>query len=415
MDDQSPSSPESLEPGVTGAITLQRLLLMGIIVRLFVDTGVQIFSPFLSVIAAGVGVSIVTLGVLNSLRSLMGLAAPGFGSITSNVGYRWVLRLLLLLGAAGMFLFSFSTNMLSLIVAMIIMGLGIFSFASLLQAYMSAFIPYRNRARGLGAVEVSWALAGIVGLSISGLLIQRFDWRAPFWFLGAGLLVAFFIFGALPRTKRRPRGKKKPIKLPNLRHLFRQLRELVRFESNKKSAWGAVLVGALMVFGMVTLGMVYGTWLGEEYGLTPAQIGLVALVLGLADLSAIAAVSTLGDRIGKRRFVLVSVACSVIAYLLLPVLNTALYAAIFGIILTRITFEGGMVGNISLLSEQIPLQRAKVLTVASAAVTIGVALGNLVGPSSYSSWGIGAIGFVSAASALLATIIVFRWVKEGEE
>jgi predicted MFS family arabinose efflux permease len=175
-----------------------------------------------------------------------------------------------------------------------------------------------------------------------------------------------------------------------------------------------VLVVVLIVFGMVTLGMVYGTWLGEEYGLTPAQLGLVALILGVADLSAVVAVSTLGDRIGKRRFVLVSVACSVIAYLLLPVLNVHLYAAVVGLILTRITFEAGMVGNISLLSEQIPLQRAKVLTVASAAVTIGVASGNLVGPSTYSTWGISAIGLISACSALLATIIVFRWVKEDE-
>lgn len=415
MDDQSPSPPESLEPDVTGEITLRRLFITGITARFFVDTGVQIFSPFLSVIAAGLGISIIALGALNSLRSLMGLAAPGFGSLTDSVGYRRILRLLLLFGAAGMFIFSFSRNMLMLVVAMIIMGLGIFSFASILQAYMSAFIPYSSRSRGLGLVEVSWALAGIFGLSISGLLIQRFDWRAPFWFLGTGLLISFFIFGALPGTKRKPKGEKRPLKIPSIHHLSGQLRELVRFESNKKSAWGAVLVGALMVFGMVTLGMVYGTWLGEEYGLTPAQIGLVALVLGIADLSAIAAVSTLGDRIGKRRFVLVSVACSVIAYLLLPVLNVFLYAAVVGIVLTRITFEAGMVGNISLLSEQIPMQRAKVLTVGSAAVTLGVALGNLVGPSSYSTWGISAIGLISACSALLATIIVFRWVKEGEE
>ena len=394
---------------------MRRLIGMSIVVRLFVDTGIQIFAPYISVIARGVGISVVTLGALNSVRSLMGLLAPGFGSLTGNVGYRKVLRLMLLLGAAGMFIFSFSTNMLMLILAMVVMGLGIFSFASILQAYMSAFIPYRSRARGLGVVEVSWALAGIIGLSISGLLIQRFDWRAPFWFLGTGLLVSFFIFGALPRTQQKAKGDRKSFKIPQPRRVWRQIQDLFKFETNAVSAWGSVLVGALMVFGMVNLGMTYGTWLGQEYGLNAAQIGLVALVLGLADLTAIAVVSTFGDRIGKRRLLLINVSGSVVAYLLLPVLNIYLATVILAIILTRFTFEAAMVSNISVLSEQIPMQRAKVLTVGSAAVTLGVALGNIVGPSSYSTWGITAIGIISSASVLAAAVIVVRWVKEGNE
>lgn len=415
MGDQPSTSQEPTQPLDDGSITLRRLLVISIIVRLFIDTSLQIFSPYLAVIAAGLGISIVLLGALNSIRSLMGLTAPGFASLTNKVGYRRVLRLLLLLSSAGMFLFSFSTHPLLLVVSMVIMGLGIFSFAPILQAYISAFIPYRSRARGLGMVEVSWALAGIVGLSISGLLIQRFDWRAPFWFLGTGLLIAFFIFGALPRTQHRVKQNRQRFKIPDIRQLLSQIRELFHFEFNVRSSWGAVLVGALIVFAMVNLGMTYGTWLGQEYGLNPAQIGLVALILGLGDLTAIAFVSTFGDRIGKRRLVLISVSFSVIAYLLLPVLNIYLYAAILGILLTRITFEAGMVSNISVLSEQIPMQRAKVLTVGSAAVTVGVALGNLVGPSAYSRWGIPSIGIISAVTAFIAAFIVFRWVKEGAD
>ena len=87
-------------------------------------------------------------------------------------------------------------------------------------------------------------------------------------------------------------------------------------------------------------------------------------------------------------------------------------AAIF---LARFAFESGMVSNISLLSEQIPTERAKVLTIGSAAITAGVAAGNLVGPTLFSTWRVQAIGLISAAGAFLAVIILLRWVREGVE
>lgn len=413
MDKKTSPVPHSQESHLFGTDSMRRLSAVGITIRLFVDTGVQIFAPFLSVIAAGLGISIIALGALNSLRSLMGLAGPGFGSLTDNIGYRNVLRLQLLLGSAGMFLFSFSQNIFTLLVAVIIMGLGLLSFAAILQAYMSAFIPYQNRARGLGSVELAWALAGIIGLSISGLLIQRFDWRAPFWFLGTGLLIAFFFVGKLPGTDRASGDVKVTVRIPDRHQLAQKLRDLVRIDHNVQSAWGAILVSGLLVFAMVNLGMTYGAWFDREYGLNAAQLGLVALVLGLADLAAIVFVTLSGDRIGKHRLVLASTICSVFAYLLLPMLNAYFFAAIGGLILARLTFEAGMVGNISLLSEQVPSQRAKVLTLSSACVTIGVALGNLTGPMSYSTWGVSTVGLISALAAILASVILFRWVTEG--
>ena len=413
MDERASPVPDSLESRSSSFLSLRRLLLIGIFTRLFVDTGIQIFAPFLSIVAAGLGISIITLGALISLRSLMGLAGPGFGSLTNSFGYRNVLRLLLLLGSAGMFIFSFSQNMLMLVAATILMGLGLFSFASILQAYMSAFIPYRNRARGLGTVEVSWALAGIIGLFVSGLLIQRFDWRVPFWLLGAGLLISFLIVGSLPGTDRTAKGLKPAVTVPNLRQLVQKLQDMVKIEENVRSAWGAILVAGLVVFAMVNLGMIYGTWLGSEYGLNAAQLGLVALTLGLADLTAIAFVSISGDRIGKHRLTLASTICSIAAYLLVPILNINLFAAIGGLLFARLTFEASMVSNILLLSEQVPTHRVKVLTLSSACVTIGVALGSIVGPIFYTTWGVIAIGLISAVAAFLASVILYRWVTEG--
>lgn len=410
-----PSSPPSSDatsyPPV--AITTTRLIAMGIAVRLVIDTGIQIFGPFLSPIAAGLGISIVTLGALNSLRSLMGLAGPGFGSLAASRGYRKTMRLQLLLGAAGVFIFSFSSDVWLAAVGMILMGLGIFSIAAILQAYMSAHIPYEERARGLGTVEYAWALAGILGLSLAGLLMDRFGWRAPFWLIGTGLLIAFFVFRALPAAH--PKSEETQVKKAplNLRRWLAQLRDLVKLDENARSAWGAIIAGALSVFAVANVSIIFGTWLGSEYDLSTSQLGLVALILGLADLTGAVFVSRFGDRLGKYRVVLGSTAGAFIAYLLLPVLNFQLVAAVLGLVLTRFFFETSIVGNISLLSEQAPTMRAKVLTLASAAVTLGVAASSLTGPVIYSNWGVLGIGLVSAVAVLIAAALIFRLVSEG--
>ena len=198
-----------------------------------------------------------------------------------------------------------------------------------------------------------------------------------------------------------------------MRRWLAQLRELVKLDQNVGSTWGAIIAGGLSVFAVTNISIIFGTWLGREYGLNAAQLGLVALILGLADLSGVIFVSTSADRLGKYRVVLFSTAGAVIAYLLLPVLNFRLVAAVIGLVLTRFFFEVSIVVNISLLSEQVPNQRAKVLTLASAIVTLGVAAASLSGPFVYSTWGVAGLGLISAAAVLLATLLIIRQVSEG--
>jgi predicted MFS family arabinose efflux permease len=160
------------------------------------------------------------------------------------------------------------------------------------------------------------------------------------------------------------------------------------------------------------MAIVFGTWLIREYGLTTAQIGLVAMVLGLSELTGSVLVSLVGDRLGKYRTVRASTAATVIAYSLLPFLNVGLTMVIIGLIVWRFTFEVAMVANISLLSEQIPTQRAKVLTLGSAAVTVGAAMASISGPFAYSTWGVYGVAFISAGASLAATILVLNRVSE---
>ncbi len=88
------------------ALSLPRLLGMGLGTRMVIDTSVQIFGPFLELIARGMGISIITLGWLNGLRNMMGLATPLVGVLADRIGYRVVMRVSLWMGGGGLILFA---------------------------------------------------------------------------------------------------------------------------------------------------------------------------------------------------------------------------------------------------------------------------------------------------------------------
>lgn len=390
-------------------VSLKRLVLLGIAARLLVDTGVQIFNPFLAIIAAGLGTNVVVMGRLVSLRSIMGLVAPALGTLADRLGYRLFMRLALLLGAAGLLLVGVSSTVWLAAVGMCVMGIGMAAFTPTLQAYLSDHLSYARRARGLATVEYSWALAGILGLSLAGFLIEATSWRVPFFLLSGGMVVAWYMFGRLPkdsRTQKTAASDRVDLRLTD------NIREFFHLGDNARSAWSSIAALALVFFASNQIILMHGAWLEREYSLTAAQLGTVALLLGLADLSGSVLVSLIGDRIGKRRSLLGAVGLSCVAYAILPMANVGIVAVIVGLALTRFSFEMSVVSMLPLLSEQVPSQRAKLLTMGIATSLVGVAVGGVLAPWLYTNYGVLGLGSVSTVSAAGALVIVWFLVDE---
>ncbi len=135
---------------------------------------------------------------------------------------------------------------------------------------------------------------------------------------------------------------------------------------NARSAYSTLFAGVLTYLAAFQIMLIYGTWLDQQYHLNAGQLGLVALILGLFDLTASVTVSLFTDRIGKKRSVLIGNLGALLGYLLLPWLNTTIFLTVLGIALARGSFEFAIVSHFSLLSEQVPLQRGKVMTLGAA-------------------------------------------------
>lgn len=388
------------------------LMTVSVLTRLLVNTANQLFTPFLTIIAAGLGTDVITLGRLLGLRSSMAVFAPLFGSLADRWGYRLIMRLELLIGIGGLLLVGSSTHLWMTVVGMVWLGVGFYAFVPTLRAYLAEQLPYARRARGFGILEYSWALSGIVGLFVMGQVIAVAGWRAPFYVLAVGLVVAWVVFAELPPTGRSHPGGSTTSSHPRQTHWRTQFWQFFRLTENRTSAWGAILAGTVANFGMLHISVIYGGWLATEYKLSAEQLGTVALVIGCADLCGSGLASIVADRFGKRRGVLFGWGGAFLVMVLLPWLDRNLLWAVGTLVLLRASSEFGIICHMSLVSGQSTTQRGKVMTLSFAAGVVGGTLASFTGPPAYTAYGVWGLGPVAALALAVAIGMMLIWVKE---
>ena len=414
--------------------------------RLVVDTSIQLFYSFMQTIALGMALDVVVLGRLLSLRSAVGLSAPLFGSAADRYGYLHIMRLSLVLSAAGTFLLGSGAGFWSVLAGMILSGVGLTGFLPTVHAYISAQLPFAKRARGIGILEYSWALAGIFGLSLMGLLFDRFNWQLPFFVLGTAMLAGWALLGFLPKASRgsepAPTGASEetvpapaavasvkggpkeavekgvesslsPHSSPLAPRILLRIADLFDLGPNRRSAYTIICANCLFLFSQGHVLIAHGLWLQTEYGLSPSALGLVALFQGAADLVGAVLVSLITDRIGKKRSFQAGILGSILVYISLPIVNVGLRPVIVALVLLRFAFEYGLVSAIALISEQAPDRRGKVISLAVAFNLLGATLTGFTGPWMYTHFGVWGLGPVSAGCTLAAFILLTVWGRES--
>ena len=424
----------------------RHLLAACIATRLVVDTSIQLFYSFMQTIALGMALDVVVLGRLLSVRSAVGLSAPLFGSAADRYGYLRIMRLSLVLSAAGTFLLGSGAGFWSVLAGMILSGVGLTGFLPTVHAYISGQLPFAQRARGIGILEYSWALAGIFGLSLMGLLFDRFSWQLPFIVLGTAMLAGWALLGFLPKASRgaepAPAGASEetvpasaavasvkggpkealekgvesslsPHSSPLAPRILLRIAALFDLGPNRRSAYTIIGANCLFLFSQGHVLIAHGVWLQTEYGLTPSALGLVALYQGAADLCGSILVSLIADQVGKKRSFQAGILGSMLVYISLPIINVGLLPVIVVLVLLRFTFEYGLVSAIALVSEQAPDRRGKVISLAVAINLLGITLTGFTGPWMYTHFGVWGLGPVSAVCTLAAFILLTVWGRES--
>ena len=375
-------------------IGIRQFIIVALITRTVTDTSVQMFYTFAPIMAVGLGLSAVQFGQLITLRSVMGLTAPFFGEWAERSGYRIVMVVGLVLATLGLLVFGFGNGLIFAIVGAILLGIGVSVFTPTLQAYASDRLPDEARARGMSIIEYAYAFAAILGLFLVGQLIELVNWRAPFIALGVVVLLASLFFGRSIDQSSAPQHNT-------------DLRNLLVIRHNARGAWGMIVATALCAFSALHTIVAHGTWLFTEYELNSAELGVVALLMGIFALGGSVLVSVILDRIGRKRGLIVGGFVTAGAFASLFILNqNSFYLAVAGLLIANFMFEFTIVSALIVTSEQAPAQRAKVTTISAAIGTLGVGLAGLTSPVAFETFGVIGLSIPSALGFVAVALIV---------
>jgi MFS transporter, DHA1 family, inner membrane transport protein len=363
--------------------------------RLVLNTARRFAYPFAPVLSRGLGVSLTAVTSMIAVNQATGVIGMVFGPVADRFGYRLMMMAGLGLLVIGMFTANFLPFYGVVMVALFLAGLGKTVFDPAVQAYIGERVPYKRRGLVIGFFEFSWAGSTLIGIPLIAILIDRFGWRSPFWFLGGCGLLGIVAIKALIPDDRNRGGLGR-----NTFGFWRTWRQLIK----ERSAMGAIGFAFFTNIANDNLFVVYGAWLESSFNLSVVALGIGTSVIGIAELAGEGMTAFLGDRFGLKRSVITGQALCIVSYGLLPLWGHSLSLALVGLFVVFLIFEFTIVTSLSLSTELMPVSRATMMSGFYGSAGIGRVIGALVGGHVWLGGGIAATGLVSAVFTVLGLV-----------
>ena len=128
-----------------------------------------------------------------------------FGKLGDLYGQHKIFCIGLVISIFALLLISFTNNFNTLLFFRFLQGIGTGLLTSVAPAMMISLYPEKNRAYAVGLFTLFFAIGGLLGPIIGGILIDLFDWRAVFWFripIAISSLILLFLIPKTPKTIR---------------------------------------------------------------------------------------------------------------------------------------------------------------------------------------------------------------------
>ncbi len=379
---------------------VKRALIPALVVRWIGNTVIRFPFSFLPTLARGSGLSIDQLSLVLSVRDLTGLAAPAAGRAADRFGpgrvmvaFSWLATVATLASALGQ---------LGLAIGFVVFGFAKIGFDVALNGWVGDEVAYERRARVSGIVELTWALAALIGIPVVGLLIDGFTWWLPALVLGGVSVPATLALQSAFRDRSHRSGST-AVAAFSLEPLRRP------------AVFGAILAIGGLNIGAQILVVAHGRWLEDTYNFDPAAIGFAVITIGLVEFVASSSSSGLADRLGKRRSVTAGglvLAAAMTVMALVPEPPLALGLALLS--LAFLGYEFGFVSSLPLIAELDPAARSTIIGFVLGGATFFRAVGSPLGTWLYNTgaWSRAMTG--ATLGTLVGIVILLAMVKEPE-
>lgn len=372
--------------------------------RLIINITRRFPYPFMGTIASQLNTPISAVQNVMGVQAGIGVTSPLFGPLSERFGRKRVMLGALLLMLLVSLLGALTPQFSLFAVVMIAYGIGKMIFDPALQAYIGDRVPYNKRGQAMGITELSWAGSLIVAAPIAGFLLDVGTLQSIFIALAVLMACAAILIATLLPSDKVERGDT-PAPL------------------NPIIAWGTLrqfpssLVALCYSFLLVSANEIffinYGLWMELSFNLVLTALGIVTIVIAIAEVVGEGIVITLADHFGKRQVALIGALLAGLCYVVLPFLNGSLILALGGLFLLFIGTEIAIVASIPLFTEIIPNARSVMMSSNIAAHSLGRMAGAAMGSFLYvTTNNFYFIGLVATILGLSATLILYHYIQD---
>jgi predicted MFS family arabinose efflux permease len=380
------------------ALSVPQLLIL-LLGRLVFNTAFRVVYPLLPVLAGGFEVGLGTASLLVTVQVAANLLSPLGGLLSDARGERFTMIVGLLIFCCGAAICALTTAFGLFLVGYGLVGLATALYMPAVHAYASARSDYSQRGRVLGTLELSWALAALIGVSGLTQLIGMYgSWAPAFWALFVVGLVMLGLTLTLPNSAA---------------HHHSGAETARRGLLSRGDVWAALSLIFFQLLAAELIFVVYASWLEGDFGASTEQVGLIFGLLGFVELAGSISATLFTDRIGKLRAVVLGFLAAAVFQALLPL--SAGYWGLFLLLflLFGLSFEFAIVSTFPLVSGLASRGRGTLLALMVVASGLGRLVGSLAGPLLFVGLGFWSNGLLAGVLALVGALICLGLVREG--
>lgn len=366
------------------------------------STGPQIvaLSLLMPEISGALNATVPQLGQLNTAFSIVAI----IGSIVMGaITVRYPPKRLLIVGISTLLIgivgASLSTGYTQMILFFVLYGAGT-SLTLPIVSILLVLYPQQERTTALGRIYSGRSLTSILATPVIGFLAATYGWRIGYLGFGAPLILLAIILVAA-KIPEQPTSQGDIDLMSGFKKIAANRSALACIAG---AALGLTFFNSLMVFN--------GTYMRNNLGLSLETASLAMSVTFIAVAVGQVFSGTLADRIGIKTTTWLSTLIGGASLLLyfsveLPVAFAILASAVgTGMAGTTMTTMA------TLALEQVPDSRGTMMSLNSAAMSMGAMLSTVIGGVAIDSLGFNGYGLIMFTISLAATITFYAWTRE---
>ena len=162
----------------------------------------------------------------------------------------------------------------------------------------------------------------------------------------------------------------------------------------------------MVLQGVDTFGISYvAPLLGADFGIAPAQLGMVFAASVVASFIGAIGIAPLSDRYGRRRVLLLSVLLTGAPSLFIPLTRDTSVLLVLRV-LVGLGFGAALPVALALVSDFAPARfRSRLVTLTTTAIVVGMSLSGLLASAIVPSWGWESLLYIGGASSVAAVLL----------